>query len=84
MDNAIKVLHGIPGPAWVALVEAMIGWLNGTWFVGEQWAVIAVVVLSGVLQLLKFYLERSAARKYRRVVTPESKAGVAYRFLFGG
>ena len=84
MDAMVTFLKGVPGPAWVALVEAIIGWIKGDWFAGQEWVAIAAVVLSGLLQLLKFYLERSAVRKYRRIEVPEAAGWRWYRFFVGG
>ena len=38
----------VPGLAWVALIMAVVGWLQGEWFAGEPWVPGVVLVLTMV------------------------------------
>jgi len=54
----------VPGVAWVGLIMAAVGWLQGDWFAGEPWVPGVVIVLMAAAKLLQMYatidLTRSA------------------------
>ena len=52
----LSYLKTIPGAAWVALITAIIGWLQGDWFVGQAWVPIVVILLGALLQILRVYV----------------------------
>lgn len=69
MDGLQKLR--VPGPAWIALILALIGWLQGDWFAAEPWAAGVVLILATVAKLLQMYVfterppeTRSAAGRY--------------------
>ena len=45
----------VPGLAWVALIMAVVGWLQGDWFAGEPWVPGVVIVLMAAAKLLQMY-----------------------------
>lgn len=45
----------IPGVAWVALVMAVVAWLEGDWFQGEPWVPAVVLILTTAGKLLQMY-----------------------------
>ena len=46
----------IPGAAWVALILAIIGWLQGDWFAGQEWVAGVVLGLGLVAKLIEVYI----------------------------
>lgn len=57
--NKIKDVLGrihIPGAAWIALILAVIGWLQGDYFKDQAWVPGVVLVLGVVAKLLQMYL----------------------------
>jgi len=72
----------IPGVAWVALITAIIGWLQGDWFAGQVWVPIAVIALSAVAQLVSiFVVDRGSDRALRAINGEPSDLS---RFFWGG
>lgn len=45
----------IPGVAWVALIMALIGWIQGDWFAGERWVPLVVLALDFIAKGLQIY-----------------------------
>jgi hypothetical protein len=45
----------LPGTAWVALIVALIGWLQGDWFAGQLWVPAVVIVLGAATKLIETY-----------------------------
>ena len=45
----------VPGVAWVGLIMAVVGWLQGDWFAGEMWVPGVVIVLTAAAKLLQMY-----------------------------
>ena len=58
----------VPGLAWVALIMAVVGWLQGEWFAGEPWVPGVVLMLTAAFagreHLMKAYGE-AMAENYR-------------------
>lgn len=85
----MKWLRGIPGPAVLALLLALLGWL-GDWFKGEEWLPIVLIVGDMVVKLVQFSMEpktdgvvlRSADMTIRGSLF--DRAPGWYRFLVGG
>lgn len=45
----------VPGVAWVGLIMAVVGWLQGDWFAGQMWVPGVVIVLTAAAKLLQMY-----------------------------
>lgn len=45
----------VPGVAWIALILAVIGWLQGDYFADQTWVPGVVLILTVVVKLLQMY-----------------------------
>ena len=69
----------VPGLAWVALIMAVVGWLQGEWFAGEPWVPGVVLVLTAAAKLLQMYVWPDTPTRSASADTP----GRAFQFFWG-
>ena len=70
----------VTGLAWVALIMAVVGWLQGEWFAGEPWVPGVVLVLTAAAKLLQMYVwPDTPATRSASADTP----GRAFQFFWG-
>jgi hypothetical protein len=60
----------VPGLAWVALIMAVVGWLQGEWFAGEPWVPGVVLMLTAAAKLLQMYVWPDTTPPAARAPTP--------------
>lgn len=76
----LNYLKTIPGVAWVTLITAIIGWLQGDWFADQPWVPIVVIVLSAIAQIIRVYVPVTETRS---LDLGRSKQGKLSRILWG-
>lgn len=69
----------VPGLAWVALIMAVVGWLQGEWFAGEPWVPGVVLALTAAAKLLQMYVWTDAT--VTRSVSDDAP-GRAFQFFW--
>lgn len=69
----------VPGLAWVALIMAVVGWLQGDWFAGEPWVPGVVLVLTAAAKLLQMYVWPDTPTRS----VSDDAPGRAFQFFWG-
>ena len=75
----------IPGAAWIALILAIVGWLQGDWFAGQEWVAGVVLILGLVAKLIEVYAVKPPTPLAPELRGLQAAAGDKWlRVFFGG